>query len=291
MELLKVESSKENSSTCSVKCPIDMLKLADMQVTAREDDENDSNDNNEESNSSSNSSSIGNNNNNNTNNEAGNDVITTSNSSSSSSSALFSTGKLKRTQLIELIYDLYDLSDKKSASRATEAEDSEQAALAPSVVRLVVEGVVEKLPPGKNLKNSILLAWRRLYFALDSAGKLSLFDLDNEEAATPRKASQPYETFNVMGASIEYDQNKVIILDDRKGNCIVFRTADTHEFAKWKNALETQAIDRSNTFWVRPNQPLLEARISKVYISPTLSTLDLRNMKFEVHFVVVLICL
>ncbi len=62
-----------------------------------------------------------------------------------------------------------------------------------------------------------------------------------------------------MGAKVTYEQNRVVSLDDCRGNCIVFRCYNdptSSLFHAWKSAIDSQIIDRSETLWVRPNRPL-----------------------------------
>lgn len=158
-----------------------------------------------------------------------------------SSSAL-----IKRTHLKSLIYELYDLSDQKSNdSPKKRAVDLE----------ILVEGVMEKLPPGKTLKNSVLLAWKKRFIQLNSHGLLNIYEMFGNEA----NMREPVETYNLMGARVTYEQSRVISLDDCRGSCVVFRCfgdADGSGFQRWKCAIDTQIVDRSETLWVRPNVPL-----------------------------------
>lgn len=87
---------------------------------------------------------------------------------------------------------------------------------------MVIESYMEKLPPGKNLKNSILLAWKRKYFRLNSVGVLYVHDID-EKNGSGRYREPPDEVYNIMGGRVEYEQNKIISLDDCRGNYLVFR--------------------------------------------------------------------
>ncbi len=105
---------------------------------------------------------------------------------------------------------------------------------------------------GKTLKNSILLAWKQRYFQLNSIGLLSIFDSADQ-------LSEPLEVYNLMGAKVAYEQNRVISLDDCRGSCLVFRCYNDPSsslFHTWKSAIDSQIIDRSETLWVRPNRPL-----------------------------------
>lgn len=118
---------------------------------------------------------------------------------------------------------------------------------------------MEKLPPGKNLKNSILLAWKRKYFRLNSLGMLYVHDIDEKKGG--RYRDQPDEVYNIMGGRVDYEQNKIVSLDDCRGNYLVFRCCpdidiDDQMFLKWREAIDAQIIDRSHALWVRPNQSL-----------------------------------
>lgn len=133
---------------------------------------------------------------------------------------------------------------------------------------------MDKLPPGKNLKNSILLAWKRKYFRLTSVGVLYVHDIVDEKKSSPggghvKYREQPEEVYNIMGGRVEYEQqNKIISLDDCRGNYLVFRCCplvaaataatvnDDELFLRWRQAIDTQIIDRSHALWVRPNHPL-----------------------------------
>lgn len=176
---------------------------------------------------------------------------------------LVSATTIKRTHLINLIFELYDL------TRFNNDNDDENERNE-SMNGLVIESFMEKLPPGKTLSNSLLLAWRRRYFTLSSMGNLIVYDID-EKTGAPKLNRPPVDNFNIMGGRVEYDEAaKVISLDDSRGNCVVFRccagTNDSDElYAKWKEAVEAQIIDRSELLWCRPNRPLTNSRsINKV---------------------------
>ena len=183
-----------------------------------------------------------------------------------------STTTIKRTHLINLIFELYDLSSVSNSGGENDSQTSledvssptSEEANASSSDRVLIESFVEKLPPGKTLKNSILLAWKRRYFKLSSIGNLAVYDID-ERSGLPRAGSQPVEEYNLMGGRVDYDlQAKVISLDDARGNCLVFRcfcpssghnSEDLAEmFSMWQNAIDSQIVDRSDMLWVRPNQ-------------------------------------
>jgi hypothetical protein len=177
-----------------------------------------------------------------------------------------STGTLKRTQLINLIFDLYDLNN---------YEIADENSIENSVINntgkptILIEGFMEKLPPGKNLKNSLLLAWRKRYFKLSSIGNLYEYDID-ERSLNLISRIEPNECYCLMGGKVEYEQNKAISLDDCRGNCLVIRCCNSEKsnpksqeeldelFTKWKLAIDSQIIDRSELLWVRPNHPLTD---------------------------------
>lgn len=101
----------------------------------------------------------------------------------------------------------------------------------------------------------MLLAWKQRYFQLNSIGLLKIY----ETVAQESKTQQPIEVYNLMGARVTYEQNRVISLDDGRGNSLVFRCFNdtTNQlFQTWKSAIDSQIIDRSETLWVRPNEPL-----------------------------------
>lgn len=114
---------------------------------------------------------------------------------------------IKRAHLKSLIHEIYNLN-----------EAELETVTKPAETRILVEGFMEKLPPRKNLKNSILLAWKKRYFKLNSIGLLSVHDFDENSVYL-----EPVETYNLMGARVVYEQNQVISLDDCRGNCVVFR--------------------------------------------------------------------
>jgi hypothetical protein len=168
-------------------------------------------------------------------------VITSSASSSSSLSSM------KRTHLKTLIYELYEIDE-------SESVDEEETVENPSIL---VESYMEKLPPGKNLKNSLLLAWKKRYFKLNSLGTLYVYDLDDNG----KPLSEPNEVYNLMGGRVEYEQNKVISLDDCRGNFLVIRcihSLDPNDemYTSWKNALDSQIVDRCDLLWVKPSKLL-----------------------------------
>lgn len=156
---------------------------------------------------------------------------------------------IKRTHLKNLIYELYDLNE------PTTKFEPPKTNIEP---KILIEGVMEKLPPGKNLKNSVLLAWKRRYFKLSSIGLLNVFELNSMNEAVCL-SDEPIEVYNLMGAQVTYEQNRVISLDDCRGSCVVFRCyndQDNSGFKAWKKEIDSQIVDRSETLWVRPNVSL-----------------------------------
>ncbi len=177
-----------------------------------------------------------------------------------------SSGTLKRTQLINLIFDLYDLNN----YEIVDENSNENSVISNSgKPTILIEGFMEKLPPGKTLKNSLLLAWRKRYFKLSSIGNLYEYDIDERSLhLIPR--IEPNECYCLMGGRVEYEQNKAISLDDCRGNCLVIRCCNSDKtnpksqeeldelFMKWRLAIDSQIVDRSELLWVRPNHPLTD---------------------------------
>lgn len=166
---------------------------------------------------------------------------------------------IKRAHLKNLIYELYDLSES--------CPDIEKV-IEPEII---AEGVMEKLPLGKTLKNSILLAWKKRYFKLNSIGLLNIYEITSNGV----NLSEPVEFYNLMGARVTYEQDRVITLDDCRGNCIVFRCFEGQEnentsFQEWKTKIESQIIDRSETLWVRPNIPLSIDKSVTTYLNKSI---------------------
>ena len=78
-----------------------------------------------------------------------------------------------------------------------------------------------------------------------------------------------------MGARVSYEQNRIITLDDQRGNCLTFRCYNdpTSElFTAWKMALDQQIIDRSETLWVTPNKSLSLNTTSNKSVNTMLKT-------------------
>lgn len=163
---------------------------------------------------------------------------------------------IKRTHLINLIYELYDL-----RIEETQTQSVDEKRVSSKIPSILVESFMEKLPPGKNLKNSILLAWKRRYFRLNSIGILYIYDIDDK---TGLPKDSPDEVYNLMGGKVEFEQNKIISLDDNRGNYLVFRCSSSdldlkqsaELYSKWRNEIDSQTEDRSSSLWVRPNQAL-----------------------------------
>lgn len=158
---------------------------------------------------------------------------------------------IKRAHLKNLIHEIYDLNQTDPDEAKTPDEPS-----------FLIESFMEKLPPRKNLKNSILLAWKKRFFRLSSIGILSVHDFDGTNVL-----NEPIETYNLMGARVVYEQNEVISLDDCRGQCVVFRCCNDdpeeqtkninkEQFLKWKSTIDSQIIDRSDSLWVKPNKAL-----------------------------------
>ena len=127
---------------------------------------------------------------------------------------LASSTLIKRSHLKSLIYEIYNLN---------ESESNDESSKQPAGPQILVEGFMEKLPPRKNLKNSILLAWKKRYFKLSSIGLLHVFDFNEQNILS----SEPIESYNLMGARVIYEQNEVISLDDNRGSCVVFRCCES----------------------------------------------------------------
>lgn len=170
---------------------------------------------------------------------------------------------MKRTLLKDLIHDLYDITTLKSKIEAKSCAEKSNSASS-----ILIEGFMEKLPPGKNLKNSILLAWKRRYFRLSSIGVLTVYD----NQVTDLFKEDPIEMYNLMGGRVEYEQNRVISLDDCRGNYIVCRCCPNdsnrdEDFIRWKTAIDSQIVDRSDSLWVRPNQSLIDDKQNSYHMN------------------------
>jgi hypothetical protein len=170
---------------------------------------------------------------------------------------------MKRTILKDLIHDLYDINTLKSKIEAKSCTEKSNSASS-----ILLEGFMEKLPPGKNLKNSILLAWKRRYFRLSSIGVLTVYD----NQVTDSFKEDPVEMYNLMGGRVEYEQNRVISLDDCRGNYIVCRCCPNdsngdEDFIRWKTAIDSQIVDRSDSLWVRPNQSLIDDKHNSYHMN------------------------
>lgn len=110
-----------------------------------------------------------------------------------------------------------------------------------------LEDYLEILPNGKNQKNSILLTWKKRYFKL-SSGTLVVYE------EKPLNSSSSYlQVYKFMGGKVEYESPRVICLDDSRGNCLVIRCFDDAQFAKWKEAIDLQIVDREQCLWVKPS--------------------------------------
>jgi hypothetical protein len=110
-----------------------------------------------------------------------------------------------------------------------------------------LEDYLEMLPNGKSQKNSILLTWKKRYFKL-SNGTLVVY-----EEKPSNSAARYLQVYNLMGGKVEYESPRVICLDDSRGNCPVIRCLDDAQFAKWKEAIDAQIIDREQSLWVKPS--------------------------------------
>ena len=172
-----------------------------------------------------------------------------------------SSSLMKRAHLRNLIHDLYDLTRLEQQAVSSTSSNTDTPTSQPLVV---TEGYMEKLPPGKNLKNSLLLAWRKRFFRLSATGILSVYDdrVSNSDV-------EPIEIYHLMGGRVEYEPNqRVISLDDGRGNCLVCRCCgspsdaqeEMAEYTRWKSAIDAQLVDRSDLFWVRPNTRILVAQ-------------------------------
>jgi hypothetical protein len=187
---------------------------------------------------------------------------------------------MKRTHLKSLIYELYNFdyetafSEQSSASlnfqnESLSGKDSTIEKIIPSII---CEGYVEKLPPGSNMKNSLLLTWKRRYLKLNSIGNVYVYDIDEK---TRTAQQDPIEVYNIMGGKADYEQNRVICIDDSRGNCIVIRPCSNHSnkkqqssdnsfnneeddlaLLKWKAAIDSQIEDRADSLWIKPKKPL-----------------------------------
>jgi hypothetical protein len=199
---------------------------------------------------------------------------------------------MKRTHLKSLIYELYNLNNDTSNEQSSTSSNSQSESLnvkSSSIEKIfpsiIYEGYVEKLPPGSKAKNSLLLTWKRRYLKLNSIGNIYVYDIDDK---TRLAQQEPVEVYNIMGGKVEVE-GKAICIDDSRGNCLVIRPLsgfsnkrqsadntsndeDEIAFAKWKAAIDSQIVDRSDSLWVKPKKPLtLNNNILniKMYKEPT----------------------
>jgi hypothetical protein len=158
----------------------------------------------------------------------------------------------RRSNIRNIITCLYNLNDDcESQQQENEVKDDLQ-------LNLMIEGYLDILPSGKSQKNSILLTWKRRYFKLHLG---SLYVYEVKPLTTKQNALNVY---NLMGGKVEYEDNRVICIDDSRGNCLIVRSCDDIQYTKWKNAIEWQIIDRSQTLWMRPKFGSEDARKQNV---------------------------
>ena len=129
------------------------------------------------------------------------------------------------------------------------------------------------LPNGKSQKNSILLTWKKRYLKLIN-GSLVVY----EDQPLNKQSSRYLQVYNLMGGKVEYEDNRVICLDDSRGNCLVIRCIDDAQYNEWKAKIDAQIIDREQDLWVRPS---LARNMQSCSDKVTFNKLILRKIFFK----------
>ena len=146
----------------------------------------------------------------------------------------------KRSNVKTIIANLYDLN--RVLQIINNNEENEDLNL-----NTLIEGYLDMLPNGRNQKNSILLTWKKRYLKLH-LGSLYIY----EDKAFCNNNKIPLNVYNLMGGKFECEDNRVLCIDDSRGNCIVVRCSDDAQYIKWKSAIELQIIDRAHSLWIKP---------------------------------------
>ena len=133
------------------------------------------------------------------------------------------TQSYRRSNIKNIIISLYNLNNElESSSTACKSDDLDLSTL--------IEGYLDMLPNGKSQKSSILLTWKKRYFKLH-LGAIYIY----EDKLLCSNNKMPLNVYNLMGGKIEYEDNRVICIDDSRGNCLVVRCFDDLQYTKWKN--------------------------------------------------------
>jgi hypothetical protein len=179
------------------------------------------------------------------------------------------TQSYRRSNIKNIILSLYNLNNELELDASSKSEDLDLSTL--------IEGYLDMLPNGKTQKSSILLTWKKRYFKLH-LGAIYIY----EDKLLCNNNKMPLNVYNLMGGKIEYENNRVICIDDSRGNCIVVRCCDDLQYTKWKNAFELQIIDKSQSLWIKPkynnksensvNQTVLSEKVSIIIIDPLSKT-------------------
>lgn len=152
------------------------------------------------------------------------------------SKSTFQTQRLRRSNIKNIIRSLYKMNNEQLQLND---DDLDPATL--------IEDYLDMLPNGKSQKNSILLTWKKRYFKLHLG---SIYIYEDNQMYNNNKT--PLNVYNLMGGKIEYEDNRVICVDDSRGSYLVVRCYDDIQYSKWKNAFELQIVDRIHSLWIKP---------------------------------------
>lgn len=163
-------------------------------------------------------------------------------------STLSLNGISKRETIKKIILNLYNLNGNIAEQANVSSAMNGGSSSSISDDLNTIEDYLDMLPNGKSQKNSILLTWKKRYLKL-TTGSLYVY----EDKINTNGKLNALNVYNLMGGKVEYENNRVISLDDSRGNSIVLKCNDDKLFIKWKTAIDAQIIDRSQSLWMKPH--------------------------------------
>lgn len=105
-----------------------------------------------------------------------------------------------------------------------------------------MEGLMEKLPMNKK-KSTLLKTWKRRFFQAKD-GWMKYYETSNRD--------KPSETLQLMGGHVDDMGNRILGIDDGRGNYLMVRAPTDKEYGQWKVALESQTADNTRATYIRP---------------------------------------
>lgn len=160
--------------------------------------------------------------------------------------------------ILKVLYDSprpIEDGDNKQENDVDDVDDGQLVNSEP--VPVSVEGFLDKLPRGSNMK-SIIKRWNRKYLKARD-GELFYYS-DN------KPGSEAQGCLRLRGSEIKYGVgNTLEVIDSKSGRHLILRASSTTELEHWKNTLDTEtASGRLDSLSTMQHSPSHERKISRV---------------------------